>query len=73
MGSCVVIRLSLSGGSEGGGAKPLVVVIGKQNSHNHFGDFLPVGLLVQVLCRECTIVIVFVLFGACEQVYLGAY
>ena len=43
---------------------PMVVVIGMRGFHNHFGDFSPRGLLVQVLRRECTAVIGFVLFGA---------
>ena len=62
-----MICLALLGGLGWFGG-PMVVTTCIWGFHNHFGDFSPRGLLVQVLFRECTAVIGFVLFGARELI-----
>ena len=70
----VLIGLMLLGGS-GGGSRPAVITIGKRVFCQHFGDFPPGGLLIQVSRRWRTVGVGFVLveahglrrfMGACE-------
>ena len=48
----------------GVGARPAVITIGRPVFRNHFVDFPPGGLLVQVSRRWCTVVVEFILVGA---------